>query len=236
VTESVEYGMQQTRASSSIELTSQGGGAATTTAPPPPGLPGGPVIVGGGPLSGLSLRELRAHRDEISSQLSNVAGRRADLATQLRNAAPGVDRKGLEDRISSLDQRILALEGDLNATGFQLAALRGQSTTTEDPPGPPGNAPDRDQITAIAIVFTLVVLMPLSIAWARAIFRRAARQAEQPSAQLMNRLDRMEEGIETIALEVERISEGQRFVTKVISGGAAEPVAIPNRERVELER
>jgi hypothetical protein len=91
-------------------------------------------------------------------------------------------------------------------------------------------------MTAIAIVFTLVVLMPLSIAWARAIFRRASRQAEQPSRELMARLDRMEEGIDTIALEVERISEGQRFVTKAIGAGAAEPVGLPARERVELER
>ena len=96
--------------------------------------------------------------------------------------------------------------------------------------------PDADQMTGIAIVFTLAVLMPLSIAWARAIFRRGARAAEQPSRELMQRLDRMEEGIEAIAIEVERVSEGQRFVTKVLGQGAAEPVALPAGEKVGVER
>lgn len=222
--------MQGTGTAKAVELTP--GGAAL----PVPGQAGGAatggVVAGGpaGPLAGMSVKELRALRDEISSQLGNVAGRRADLANQLRSAAPGVDKAGLESRIAVLDKRILDLEGTLNATGFQLAAVRGQAVTVDDPPQLPGNAPDRDQITAIAIVFTVVVLAPLAWAWARAILRRSTKMAEQPSQHLMQRLDRMEEGIETIALEVERISEGQRFVTKVIGESRGEPLAIPRGE------
>jgi hypothetical protein len=211
------------------------------TALPPPPAPGGaaagaPRAVTTTTSPVLSLDELRARRSEISSQLSNVTSRRSEIAGELRKSLPGADRAGLESRLAVLDGRIAALESDLASTGRELATARGLESITSVPPPQPGNGLDRDQITAISIVFTVVVLMPLSIAWARAIFRRASRQAEQPSQQLMSRLDRMEEGIETIALEVERISEGQRFVTKVISAGAAEPVAIPNRERVELER
>jgi hypothetical protein len=192
-----------------------------------------------GPNAGMTLRQLRALRDELSSQLSNVNSRRNDIAGELRKSLPGADRAGIEGRLAVLDARIAQMETDLATTGRLVQQAEGNSVTAAPPParGPWGtNGPDPDQLTAISIIFTLAVLMPLSIAWGRAIFRRASKQAEQPSKQLMARLDRMEEGIEAIAIEVERISEGQRFVTKVIGAGAADPVAVPQRDRVELQR
>jgi hypothetical protein len=37
------------------------------------------------------------------------------------------------------------------------------------------------------------------------------------------RLDRLEAIVETIAVEVERLSEGQRFTTRLLSEGVAHP-------------
>jgi chromosome segregation ATPase len=179
-----------------------------------------------GPTSLLELRDLRARRSELSSQIGNVTSRRDELASQLRNAAPGADRAGIEARIGVLDKRILELEDQLNVTGRQLANARGVAATVEDPPGPASAMPDADQMTAIVIVFTIAVLMPLSIAWARAIFRRARHATERPSPELQQRLDRMEEGIDAIAIEVERISEGQRFVSKLLGEGAARELRV----------
>ncbi|MDA1081069.1 MAG: hypothetical protein O2973_05220 [Gemmatimonadetes bacterium] len=195
----------------------------------------------------LTVAELRARRSEISSQIGNITDRRDEIASQLRAATPGADQAGLAGRLVLLDSRIAELETDLNVTGRQLADARGNAAgTSQDPPGPQTSMPNDDQITGIAIVFTLAVLMPLSIAWARAIFRRGKHAAEQPSAHLIQRLDRMEEGIDAIAIEVERISEGQRFVTKVLGEGAApaisagrggaQPVAVPRGEPVEVAR
>jgi hypothetical protein len=39
------------------------------------------------------------------------------------------------------------------------------------------------------------------------------------------RFDRLERGMEAIAIEVERISEGQRFVTKMMSESRAPAIA-----------
>lgn len=212
---------------------------ATPQAPAPPAAPapvqgaGGTAvpIVAGAPTTAFELRELNARRSEISRQLSNVEGRRNELASQLRAATNGADRAGLEGRVSSLDKRILELENDLNVTGRQLAAARGQAAITTEQPSPPGSPKlDSDQITGIAIVFTLAVLMPLSIAVARTIMRRGKVAAERPSADLTRRLDRMEEGIDAIAIEVERISEGQRFVTKLLGEGAPQPVRVGGAE------
>ncbi len=200
------------------------------------GTQGAPATLAG-PTDLIQLKELRARRSEISSQIGNVTSRRDDIASQLRNAAPGADRAGLESRLATLDARIVELENELNVTGRQLANARGVAATVQDPPSPPESTTlNSDQTTGIIVVFTLAVLMPLSIAWARAIFRRAKHATEQPSRELTARLDRMEEGIEAIAIEVERISEGQRFVTKVIGAGAAEPVAVARGESVKLDR
>ncbi len=54
---------------------------------------------------------------------------------------------------------------------------------------------------------------------ARAIARKWDREGGQPKvpAEVTARLERMEQAIDAIAIEVERISEGQRFTTKLLS-------------------
>jgi hypothetical protein len=42
----------------------------------------------------------------------------------------------------------------------------------------------------------------------------------QNNAALEARLSRIEEAVETIAVEIERMGEGQRFVTKLLAEGA----------------
>ena len=42
--------------------------------------------------------------------------------------------------------------------------------------------------------------------------------------EMAQRLERVEGGVDTIALEIERISEGQRFVTKLLSENQGAPM------------
>lgn len=64
--------------------------------------------------------------------------------------------------------------------------------------------------------FTVIVLVlgvPLVRAW-------TARKRAEPDPRLLAadaRLERMEQAIESMAIEIERISEGQRFVTKLLA-------------------
>lgn len=44
-------------------------------------------------------------------------------------------------------------------------------------------------------------------------------------AQLDERLTRMEQAIDAMAIEMERVSEGQRFTTKLLSERSREPVS-----------
>jgi hypothetical protein len=70
----------------------------------------------------------------------------------------------------------------------------------------------------VAVIFGVlgVVFFPLARALARRIEGRGASPPQIP-ADVTARLERIERAVESVAVEVERISEGQRFVTKVLS-------------------
>jgi hypothetical protein len=67
--------------------------------------------------------------------------------------------------------------------------------------------------------FAMVVSIVLGVPLVRARIRERERQASGviPDAQTAERLARIEAAVESIAIEVERISEGQRFTTKLLS-------------------
>ena len=76
-----------------------------------------------------------------------------------------------------------------------------------------------------AMVTTLAVGVPL----VRALAKRWGSEAGQARvpADVAARLERMEQALDAVAVEIERISEGQRFTTKLLSERAREPV-LPN--------
>jgi hypothetical protein len=128
-----------------------------------------------------------------------------------------------------------------DAAVAQAAAIPGATT---EPPRPERNGPP-DEIFIIPIVFTLAVLMPMAIAYSRRIWKRGATVIAPIPKEVTDRLDAMGEAVESIAIEVERIGEGQRFLTRVMSDkgkslgvGAAEPIPVPqvHGEQVAVPR
>ena len=67
-----------------------------------------------------------------------------------------------------------------------------------------------------------IVGLPIARAFARRIDRQSTAAALPPETAA--RLERMEQAIDTIALEIERISEGQRFTTRLLSDRGGRPV------------
>ena len=134
-----------------------------------------------------------------------------------------------------LDKRITQLESDIAETGRLLIAAPGGLLSSTQPAF--GFIPSAGQVTAISIVGTIFVLAPLSFALARLVWRRATNTSHtmRPAPEITTRLDRMEQGIEAIAIEVERISEGQRYVTNLI-GAEGQRALGPAPRRDEPER
>jgi hypothetical protein len=212
--------------------------------------PGGTTVIrlAGAPTTAREVEALRRRGSELSRQLNSANGRRDRLARQLEDAS-GANRAGIEARLTQLDQRIMGIESDIAVNGRLLAAapanLLAQSTE-EQPPVVGPFALRSGQITAISIVGTIFIGFPLAMAIARNMFRRAARRDAVVPPESTERMERLEQAVDAIAIEVERISEGQRFMTRMLTEGSApalsvaqravEPVRVADRESLRASR
>ena len=82
-------------------------------------------------------------------------------------------------------------------------------------------------------MFAMVAVVSLGVPLARGMARRL-EQGGPPKLppEVLARLERMEQALDSIAVEVERISEGQRFTTKLLAERAGEPSEVaPARDR-----
>ena len=164
---------------------------------------------------------LQAQREALSSQIINVRERRNTIARAYERAS-GANRSGLEQQLRVIDDRILQLEADLAESGRALYQSNVVSTTSTGFVPRQGFNMSSGQITGISIVFILFVLGPLAASLGRLMWRRSAKPAMPPGwYDAAQRLERLEQAVDTIAVEVERVSEGQRFMTKIMTQNAA---------------
>jgi len=72
------------------------------------------------------------------------------------------------------------------------------------------------------VLFSMIPVLAIGVPLARAYARRIEHAPRTPSVppDVQARLERMEQAIDSIAIEVERIAEGQRFTTRLLSGRA----------------
>jgi hypothetical protein len=211
-----------------------------------------PAPVATAPVGQQEVRALRTQQTQLSQQLRAADARRTVLAQQLQGAT-GANRAGLEQQITALDQQILGIQTSLAATNLQLAQtpVAPRAGTLVPPAG--ANGPS-DNVTALGGVFMVFVMAPIAIAYARRVWKRTSAPALPdgwPDA--LQRLERMEQAVDTVAIEVERISESQRFLTRVLterpdasaasapralSAGEAplEPIRVQQREPVPVAR
>lgn len=169
------------------------------------------------PKTAAEVADLRAQRDELSSQLESASGRRDALVAELSGAPTPAARVGLEERIRVLDKRIVQLETDIGTTGQQLASAPAWLLQTRPPQGYTGDEEVESMVAGIA-----GTLFVVGVIYAFRRFRSRRRRKSQPAQPVLagesaERLERLERGMESIAIEIERISEGQRFVTKLMS-------------------
>jgi hypothetical protein len=83
-----------------------------------------------------------------------------------------------------------------------------------------GINPDPDLVVVMSSLVASIIGGPIAWAFARRIGGRGAIQtaksAELPAA-VDQRLQRIEHAVDAIAVEMERVSEGQRFTTRLLA-------------------
>ena len=81
--------------------------------------------------------------------------------------------------------------------------------------------------------FVCAIFLAIGVPLARAYSRRMDADSRNPRlpTEVTERLERMEHAIDSIAIEVERITEGQRFTTKLLAERGGTPAAGENNPK-----
>jgi hypothetical protein len=177
--------------------------------------------------AGLSFEALQAQIAAQSQQLAVFQAQRTVLQRQINITSPGPALDGLLAQRAPLDDQILKLQMDIAGSRAQLASRLGIPVERVGPNGRflaqqsypdfgQRRGPDPDAVVGMSFALVIAVAFPLAIAYARRIWRGKPSAQAQPDA-IAPRLDRLEQAVEAIAIEVERVAEGQRFVTKVFA-------------------
>jgi hypothetical protein len=174
-------------------LAIQGGGA--TPKPAAPASPQAPATTG----RDAERLDPRALRDQIREQVRSSI----QAAAQGRAAA-------------DVQVHVQPVQGDRGV--YTIQGPNGERTVIGTPP--PGEMIP-PQAVDISIAFFLMVAviiigLPLARAFARRMDRKAGGPAQIPR-EVSDQLVQINQAVDAIALEVERISEGQRFTTRLLS-------------------
>jgi hypothetical protein len=192
-----------------------------------------PIAARGAPSAAAIYEGLRAQRKELTNQLDELQSTRRDITGQLEDIAAGSpDRKPLEARITDIDSRITSADHLLAANATDIAKAAAIPGAVVEAPRVIDDRPP-EEAYVLGGMFMVIVFLPLSIAWARRIWRRSSAVVTSFPREIGERLLRMEQALEATSVEVERIGEGQRFLTRLftegegtraIGGGAAQPI------------
>jgi hypothetical protein len=194
------------------------------------------------PLTDREIEAIRERRGDISRQLTSAVERREELAGELRGAPPET-HQGLLDRIQQLDQRIMQIEADMETSGAMLrTGLAPEALVLVPPDQGFASRLSEETITILGVSFSVFFLLPLALGVMRLMFRRSKRAtAVATSPEQAARMERLEQAVDAVAIEIERVGESQRFQAKVLTEanlmpavaagqGAAEPPRVRDYE------
>lgn len=215
------------------------GTPATPQTPTAVSLPGGQTIeIVGSPQQ---LQGLRERREMLREQLERATNRRSGLIDQLdsrgdRPISPEA-RQGIQQRLNLLDERILQIERDqaLTERAISNAPSEVLAQAADERFARDNNSNDEDE----AGFFFGGIAIGIMVTFAVARFRRWRRKRRgmrsdgvlPPRAEDDPRFERLSQTVDAMAEELERIGEGQRFVTQLLSKRQEAPALAVEAER-----
>jgi hypothetical protein len=162
----------------------------------------------------------------VNSVFQAAGPAKTPQANQDANPLTKEDMRNLRNQIKQTVRAKIAGATGQAAGPTPPAALRTITIRTQDgqtvvgvPPNfNPGDIPPQAVDISIAFFVTVAIII-IGLPIARAIARRMDRRAgpAQIPSELTSQLTQLTQAVDAIALEVERISEGQRFTTRLLS-------------------
>lgn len=175
---------------------------------------------------------LIGQRRSLVGEIEDLQERRLEAAGQLSSASRE-HASVLRQTIAEIDQQLSGARTALRSIERAIAARQGAPTPLPAPPAPapfPGVIveprvpviafPETNQLPVYlgAGALTLVALsIAVGMVYARRLRRDTAAAIERLQADLQGVLHKLTHGVDAVAVEVERIGEGQRFVTKALA-------------------
>jgi hypothetical protein len=174
------------------------------------------------------LDKLEERVTQLRLKVNNLETRRNQIGEQY-DRATNAERPRLATTIAEAQHDLTAAKIELDMANKRYERVLAISRSTPEPKiatvGPPPMDPfKQDQIKMIE-TGAFELLIPLVLTFARRLWIRGRPSVTSIDLESSPRLQRIEQAIESIAIEVERIGEAQRFTTKVLSERQVEPLA-----------
>jgi len=185
-----------------------------------------------GPRTRAELDALVGQRTELRDQLREMGRRRNQIEEQIQSADPA-RLSQIRGEMKEIDSRATAINTTISVLDDKIAAAIGRGVFAEpsllgqpskEAPSSTIHPPDFPwvdtrlflvSLAGEALAFVLVGV----VAWRFGV-RRLRAQLSGMLAHQSHQLQQVQQSIDVIAVEVERISEGQRFVAKTMADKA----------------
>jgi hypothetical protein len=170
--------------------------------------------------------QLREQIRQTIQAATQAATESRDMQQAVRDAERHVRDAERHVRDARTDDQRGAAQQELFGARTELSALQGANRIVVHTEQPMRLADDMipPQAVDISIAFFIMIAV-IIIGWplARAMGRRLERRADAPALPdpaITGQLQRIEQAVEAMSIEIERISESQRFIAKLQNGSA----------------
>src|SRR4051812_8960036 len=174
--------------------TSSPRGTPAPPAPPPPAAPPGLQGPDAGVLAGATdIGSLTSQLTSLQIQRSALRAEWKGLQNQLSTMRlDNPARPAVQQSAADVGVRIAKTEGEIARIQAQLAEKQGVFSGTSQPSPPVSRQFDPDLAAGLMFAFIFAVLMPISIAMARRVWRGRPVVPAAPDQSIAPRLDRLE--------------------------------------------
>jgi hypothetical protein len=190
------------------------------------------------PLTQQEINVIRSQRGEMSDQLQSAQNRRERVLNELRTAPAGTE-PGLQQQYQVLSDRIVAIENDIEASGRVLRTGQVPVGLVLVPPRSSLRSGNQTDDAERGAALAATILIPIGVIYMWRAFRRrrrgGRRQAEM-TAEQDSRFERLEQAVDAIALEIERVGESQRYQAKLLTEANMMPAMGGAQKAVESVR
>jgi hypothetical protein len=168
-------------------------------------------------------------RAQVAEAQQQAAAAQADAAAAAREAAREAVAAAREQ--ARAQAQMARDQAQMARDAARMQREMGQVVSVPPFPDFPSHGPSPRQEKMIFSGFVIVVLAAVAIFYPlmRAFARRlegAGRRQDGLDTGSAERLQRIEQAVDAMAIEIERISEGQRFTTKLLSTRMDAPASL----------